>query len=209
MDRIFEFIQNLTGFGPEAQAKLLQSIVIILLLGAVRWSVHRVLRRRVEDVSQRYYWTRVTTYTIAVIGILMVARVWFSGIGSVIEYLGIVSAGLVIAMHEAVANLAGWGFILSRRPFQVGDRIQIGENAGDVIDIRLFQFSVLEIRNWVDADQSTGRILHIPNGKVFRETLANFTRGFNFVWHEIPVLITFESNWQQAEEILQGMPRSS
>jgi small-conductance mechanosensitive channel len=205
MDRVFEFIQNLTGFGAEDQARLLQSVVIVLLLGAVRWSIHRVLRRKVDDVSQRYYWTRITTYTIAVVGILMVARVWFQGIGSVIEYLGIVSAGLVIAMHEAVANLAGWGFILSRRPFQVGDRIQIGENAGDVIDIRLFQFSVLEIRNWVDADQSTGRILHIPNGKVFRETLANFTRGFNFVWHEIPVLVTFESNWQKAEQILKGI----
>ena len=118
MDRISEFIQNVTGLGPQDQAKLLQSIVIILLLGAVRWSVHRVLRRKIDDVSQRYYWTRVTTYTIAAIGIILVARVWIQGIGPLIGYLGIVSAGLAIALHDTVSNLAGWGFILSRRPFQ-------------------------------------------------------------------------------------------
>ncbi|MFC1544496.1 mechanosensitive ion channel family protein, partial [Gemmatimonadota bacterium] len=69
--------------------------------------------------------------------------------------------------------------------------------------IRLFQFSLLEIRNWVDADQSTGRILNVPNSRVLRETLANFTKGFQYIWHEIPVLITFESNWKQAEEIMK------
>ena len=51
--------------------------------------------------------------------------------------------------------------------------------AGDVIDIRIFQFSMVEIGNWVDADQSTGRIVHVPNSKVLREHLANYHFGFN------------------------------
>jgi small-conductance mechanosensitive channel len=84
-----------------------------------------------------------------------------------------------------------------------GDRIQIGEHRGDVVDLRIFQFSLLEIGNWVDADQSTGRIIHIPNSIVFNETLANYNTGFDHIWNEIPVLITFESNWEKAKEILQ------
>ncbi|NIP82375.1 MAG: mechanosensitive ion channel, partial [Gemmatimonadetes bacterium] len=84
----------------------------------------------------------------------------------------------------------------------VGDRIQIGAHAGDVIDQRIFQFIVLEIGNWVDADQSTGRIIHIPNGLVFREPLANYTRGMQYIWNEIRVLVTFESNWKRAKQIL-------
>jgi small-conductance mechanosensitive channel len=71
-----------------------------------------------------------------------------------------------------------------------------------VIDLRLFAFSLVEIGNWVDADQSTGRILHIPNGKVFQETVANYTQGFNFIWDEIPVTVTFESDWRRAKEML-------
>ena len=123
--------------------------------------------------------------------------------GSVGTFLGLVSAGIAIALKDPLVNMVGWLFILIRQPFKVGDRIQIGSAAGDVIDIRLFQFSINEIGNWVDADQSTGRIIHIPNGIVFTEPQANYTAGFQYIWHEISVLITFESDWKKAKQILK------
>jgi small-conductance mechanosensitive channel len=96
-------------------------------------------------------------------------------------------------------------FILWRRPFQLGDRIQLGDRAGDVVDLRLFQFTLLEIGNWVDGDQSTGRIIHVPNFLVFVEPLFNYTAQFGFIWNEISVLLTFESDWKKAKEILQEL----
>tara|TARA_B100001142_G_scaffold327821_2_gene386398 strand:- start:404 stop:916 length:513 start_codon:yes stop_codon:yes gene_type:complete len=63
----------------------------------------------------------------------------------------------------------------------------------------------MEIGNWVGDDQYTGRLIHIPNGKVFMESLANYGKGFHFIWNEIPVLVTFESNWQKAKMILEGI----
>jgi small-conductance mechanosensitive channel len=117
-------------------------------------------------------------------------------------FLGLVAAGVSIALKDPIVNVAGWIYILLRRPIEVGDRIQIGEHAGDVIDLRISQFTLMEIGNWVDADQSTGRVIHIPNGKVFVEPLANYSKGFQYIWNEIPVLITFESNWEKAKEIL-------
>jgi len=94
-------------------------------------------------------------------------------------------------------------FITTRTPFKIGDRIELGENAGDVIDINVFNFSIMEMGNWVNADDMTGRIIHIPNGRVFTQSLANYGKGFHFIWHEIPVLITFESNWKKAKAILE------
>ncbi len=88
---------------------------------------------------------------------------------------------------------------------EVGDRIEIAGHKGDVIDIRLQQFTLNEIGNWVDADQSSGRIIHIPNGKVFSEPVANYDRGFRYIWHEVPVLVTFESDWKKAKDILTGI----
>ena len=85
----------------------------------------------------------------------------------------------------------------------MGDRIQIGQHAGDVIDVRIFKFTLMEIGNWVDADQSTGRVLHIPNGLVLSEIVSNYSRGFQYIWNELPVLVTFESNWKKAKTILQ------
>src|SRR3989441_12525050 len=67
---------------------------------------------------------------------------------------------------------------------------------------RLLQFTLNEIGNWVNADQSSGRIIHIPNGKVFTEPVANYDKGFKYIWNEVPVLVTFESDWRQAKEIL-------
>ncbi|HEX9250738.1 MAG TPA: mechanosensitive ion channel domain-containing protein [Ignavibacteriaceae bacterium] len=117
-------------------------------------------------------------------------------------FLGLLSAGVAIALKDPLVNMVSWAFILIRQPFKVGDRIQIGEVAGDVIDIRLFQFSIMEIGNWVDAEQSTGRIIHIPNGIVFTVPQANYTAEFQYIWNEIPVLVTFESDWKKAKQIL-------
>ena len=66
----------------------------------------------------------------------------------------------------------------------------------------MFNFTVMEIGNWVDADEHTGRLIHIPNGIIFSETLANYGKGFKYIWNEIPVLITFESDWKKAKNLL-------
>ena len=83
--------------------------------------------------------------------------------------------------------------------------MQVGSHAGDVIDLHLFQFTLNEIGNWVDADQSTGRIIHVPNGKVLSEPIANYDRGFRYIWNEVPVTITFESNWKRAKQMLEAI----
>jgi small-conductance mechanosensitive channel len=114
----------------------------------------------------------------------------------------LLSAGIAIALKDIIASLAGWVFIISKRPFDVGQRIEIGAVKGDVIDLSIFQFSILEIGNWVDSDQSTGRIIHIPNNKIFTNDLINYDKGFSYIWNEIKVLITFESNWGNAKIIL-------
>jgi small-conductance mechanosensitive channel len=136
------------------------------------------------------------------LSIILIGRIWFAGIQSLATYLGLLSAGIAIALKDPILDLVGWIFIFSRRPFEVGDRIQIGEFSGDVIDLSPFLISILEIGNWVNADQSTGRIVHVPNAKIFTSELVNYDKGFKYIWNEIPVVITFESNWQKAKDIL-------
>jgi small-conductance mechanosensitive channel len=166
-----------------------------------RWVLHLGTRRS-EDVRVRYIWRKTTTYIYYIVIVALIGLIWLGDITNLATYLGLVSAGVVVALSDPITNVAGWLFITLRRPFDVGERIQIGEHAGDVIDSRIFQFTMLEIGNWVDADQSTGRMIHIPNRKVFSEPLANYSKGFQFIWNEIPVLITFESDWRKAKSIL-------
>ena len=202
MNQLTTWLQQTLGLTPEIQRRLLASVVAIAIIWAVRRIVLALTWRRVDDLTARYRIRKTSMYVAVPIGILVVGRIWFEGLQSVATFFGLATAGLAIALKDLVVNLAGWGFILWRRPFQVGDRIQVGEHAGDVIDLRIFQFTLMEIGNWVHAEQSTGRIIHVPNGKVLSEVLANYSRGFQYIWNEVPVLITFESDWRKAKAIL-------
>jgi len=187
--------------------KIFWTLAIGLLFLLLRRAVVHVLSRRLEDTARRYIAVKTVNYLLGMLAVLALLRIWLGGVTGLAASIGIISAGIAIALHAPLTNFAGWIFLTVRRPFTVGDRIQIGEHAGDVIDLRLFAFSLVEIGNWVDADQSTGRILHIPNGKVFTETVANYTQGFNFIWDEIPVTVTFESDWRKAKELLTEISR--
>lgn len=201
--KITDMIYELSGITPELQIKLFGSLLIILILWIVRFIILRIVWKQTEVVQQRYRWQKTATYIIVSIGILLVGRIWFAGIQSLATFLGLVTAGLAIALQDIVKSMAGWIFLLWRKPFTLGDRVQIGDYAGDVIDIRLFKFTMMEIGNWVRADQSTGRLIHLPNSLVITEVIANFGQGFQFIWNELAVLITFESNWGNAKKILQ------
>jgi len=182
--------------------KIIKSIIVIVVFWLLNLVVRMIIFKNIKDIKVRYRWKKISGYFIIIIGMIFISRIWYEGVQSLATYFGLLSAGIAIALKDLIANIAGWIFIISRRPFEVGDRIQIGENAGDIIDQSIFEFSLLEIGNWVDADQSTGRIVHIPNGKIFSHELANYDKGFKYIWNEIPILITFESDWQKAKKIL-------
>lgn len=202
MNRLLEQLSELMALDAETTGKIVVSLVLVLGIGVLKFLALRVVYKKTEDVRIRYNWRKSITYIAVSVGILVLGRIWFSGFQSLATYLGLLSAGVAIALRDPIVNLAAWAFIMWRRPFTVGDRIEIGSYKGDVTDLRIFQFTLMEIGNWVDADQSTGRIIKIPNGKVFTEMLANYSKGFKYIWNEIPVLITFESNWKKCKEIL-------
>ncbi|MEM6361485.1 MAG: mechanosensitive ion channel family protein [Bacteroidota bacterium] len=192
------------GITP-VETRLILSLAIIMILWGFRLITLQLVFTRIKDPKVRYYWRNGIKYFTVTIGLIFISIVWVQQIDSLATFLGLLSAGLAIALKDPITNFAGWLFILLRRPFDVGDRIQIGTHAGDVIDIRFFQFTVNEIGNWVDADQSTGRIIHIPNGKVFTESQTNYDQGFSHIWNELGVQVTFESNWEKAKKLLENI----
>lgn len=203
IETIRDSLQHYLNLSPAVQTRLLNTLLIVLALILLRLVLLRVVNYRFrQDARALYSWRKGAEYFVVVLGVLFVGRLWLENVQSMATYLGLVSAGVAIALQDLIVNLAGWGFIIWRRPFSVGDRIEVNGHAGDVIDERIFSFSLLEIGGRIDAEQSTGRVIHIPNGVVFREAVANFSQGLPYVWNEIPVMVTFESNWEKAKEIV-------
>lgn len=203
MEEFIDSIQEFIASSPSLTVQAFETLGIIFILWAVRLFAIRILYRNVDDKKAVYKWKKYITYIAFFLGVLILAQIWFSAIGQLGTFLGLLSAGIAIALKDPVTDMAGWLFLVWRKPFEVGDRIQVGEAKGDVIDVRVFKFTILEIGNWVDADQSTGRVIHIPNHKVFSDDIANYTSDFEFVWHEMGILLTFESDWKKAKAILQ------
>jgi len=198
-----EQLASSLGMSADTANKLLLTAGIVVGIILLRWGLLLAFLWRKEDSRLRYRWRKVSAYGALLVALILVGRIWLAGVESLITYLGLVSAGIAIALKDPILNIIGWVFVSSRRPFVVGDRVAVGEHTGDVIDISLATFSILEVWGHDHGEQTSGRIIHIPNGVLLSQPLANFTQGFNYVWNEIPVTVTFESDWRAAKETLQ------
>ncbi len=202
---LIKWIHEHWGIPPAIQWNIIYSVLVIVVTAILQSIILKAIHLRVKDIKNKYYWGNAIRYSLFILAFIVIVGIWLQEFRSVATFLGLLTAGLAVALKDPIVNLFAWIFILVRKPFTVGDRIQIGDHAGDIIDIRVFQLTLNEIGNWVDADQSTGRIIHIPNGKVFTETQANYTQGFSHLWNEIKVLVTFESDWEKAKTILDDI----
>jgi small-conductance mechanosensitive channel len=194
-------IQNFFRHTPNFDIKFAYSFAIIIGLWVLKRLGIRLIQRQVSDIRVIYRWQKAVIYTSYLLSILLVGRLWFQGIQSLATFLGLLTAGLAIALKDLITNMAGWVYIIWQNPFELGDRVQVADTRGDVIDIGVLKFTVLEIGNWVDGDQSTGRVIQLPNAEIFTKHMANDSKGFAYIWHEIPVLLTFSSDWRKAKKL--------
>lgn len=178
------------------------TVGIITVVIVVKNLLLRGLHKRIESQELYFKSKRAVNGVAFLIVSLGLIFVWIETGDSFITVIGLFSAGLALALKDILLNIAGWLYILLRQPFLIGDRIEISGIKGDVIDQNIFKFRVVEIGNWVHAEQSTGRIIHIPNYKIFTDPLANYTLGFDYIWNEIRVLVPFESDWKKAKKIM-------
>ncbi|MEJ2541198.1 MAG: mechanosensitive ion channel [Gemmatimonadota bacterium] len=129
-------IQDLNGLNTAFQREIILSLVTIVGLWLLRQLTLRLVSPRLEDPKSRYRLGKSTAYVAYVLGALFLLEIWLETLGNLGTFLGLLTAGLAIALKDIVSNLAGWLFILARQPFSVGDRIEIGGQRGDVVDIR-------------------------------------------------------------------------
>lgn len=196
-------IIKILQFLRQEAVSIVVTIALIALIGHI---VSIIANRYVQHDERRHAikkWTRYSTFIFIVIWILILYNTHVQrDTPFYLFFIGIVLATLAIALRDIFSNIVGWMIIMSGKGFNKGDRIQIGTISGDVIDVGLLRTSVAEIGDWVDADQSTGRLISMPNSIVISHEVRNYTQGFDYIWDEVAVLVTFESNWKRAETIL-------
>jgi small-conductance mechanosensitive channel len=200
--RIWAVSDLFTYLGLPYIQKILTSLIASAVVYVALFFTTRFINQLKIDIAERHLYRKRASYIAAVLYFLILIPIWAETSQQWVTVFSVMGAGIALALHEMLLNIAGWFYIVVRHPYRTGDRIELGSLRGDVIDIRLFQTTLLELGNWVDGDQSTGRVVHMPHGQIFRNPLFNYTQGFEFLWNELPVLVTFESDWEKAKFIL-------
>lgn len=199
------YIRYLTGFYIVEDRSLLDafltSLIVIFLAYIINSLAGNLIFRRVSTSKDRYTLRKTISILVTVLVFASLFAIWIERTTTLIIAYGILSAGVAIALQDLLRSIAGGILIILSSPFKAGDRIQVGDSTGDVLDIGSFSTTIMEIREWVDADQYTGRLLHIPNSFVLNQTIKNYTRDYSFIWDEIRILLIYGSNWKKAEEI--------
>ena len=182
--------------------KCAAAVVGILVIHAVFRVLERTLPRRFGRADARYKVRKFVVFSGYLSILIFLAFVFEDRLSRLSFALGVVGAGVAVALQDVLASFAGAFSIGFSKLYAVGDRVQIGETRGDVIDIGLLRTTLLETGNWVSGDLYNGRIVRIPNSAVLKGSVFNYSQGFRFVWDEIKIPFTTTSDCQFAREML-------
>lgn len=204
-------------------AETLRKVVLSLAVLAVALGVRALLTVVVglgTGVSRRSIWVRkYVRLAFGGVGTLLLLSIWFDNPNRLATFLGLLAGGLAFASQNAVLSVAGYFVIVFGKAFDLGDRIQIGDVRGDVLDIGLLKTTVMEMgvpallrpepHHWVQARQYTGRVVTITNAEVFKQPTYNYTRSFNFLWEELRLPLRYGTDLQRAEALVLGAVREA
>src|SRR5207244_3952967 len=119
--------------------------------------------------------------TIAFIIVSIIFVNWYTAVVS----LGLISLILGFALQKPITSFIGWIYILTRKPYQVGDRIQIDDVTGDVISVSYLDTTLWEFGGkYLSTDHPSGRIIKIPNANILSTAVINYSWPlFPYVWN--------------------------
>ncbi len=159
-------------------------------------------KRTAQDEKERYRRRNFYTTIVVISAAIIIAALWAKNLKEKGTFLGLLGAGLAVALREPLLSIAGRLAVFSGHMYTAGDRIELQGMTGDVIDIGFFYTRMLEIGSWIHGDQYSGRILLIPNSMIFGTPISNYTQHLSCIWDEIKLPITYGSDMDAATRIL-------
>jgi len=144
---------------------------------------------------------------VAAIGIGAALLYLFGQLRAVGTALGAFS-GLLLgwSLQSPVSGMAAWVMISLKRPFRIGDRVQLPSLGlvGDVVNIGPMYTELNQVGGAVGSEEAVNRPILIPNAMLFSNVVINYTarQDAAFILDEVVIRITYDTNWEEAERIL-------
>ena len=201
--------QSMIGsrYKAEFRSLLVRILLLLVLLATISGAAElwrRAIFRLVHDVRRRYQFLLLRKIVFwCLIGIVLIFS-FASELGSVATFAGLMTAGLAVALQNVILSIVGYFFLIGKFGIRVGDRVQVAGVTGEVVDIGLVRFHLLELVTGGGKTPS-GRVVAFSNSIVFLSTAGLFKQipGTNFVWHEITLTMPPGTDYAFAEEHLR------
>ncbi|HEX7114843.1 MAG TPA: mechanosensitive ion channel family protein [Steroidobacter sp.] len=156
----------------------------IVFVGAEIW--RRGVFRYVQDPKQRARHLLLRKIVLWGLVIAIVASTFVTELGSLATFAGLITAGLAVAMQSILVSVVGYFFLIGKYGIRVGDRVQIGNVTGEVIDMGLVRLHLMELSGQGPMSP-TGRVVGFANSIIFQASGGLFKQipGVDLAWHEI------------------------
>jgi small-conductance mechanosensitive channel len=186
---------------PVALAALLVVAVALATYGLYRFLLRTVVgrmpdRRRAHDTRNLL---RLGLFVLGGVAALGVATEQWVG---VLVSLGVVGLAVTLALQQPLLSVVGWAYVMVARPYEVGDRVEVGDARGDVISVGFLVTTIWEIDGGlVETNQPSGRVVTVPNSLVLSAEVTNYGgAGIPHVWNEVSVQVAYETDLAFARE---------
>ncbi len=198
---ISSFLSEITTVNETYIYLFIRTVIFILIVVILQHIALKIIKRIKDSKKEYIYSQRVKVFS-AILKTLIVIFVWADYISNILTLITFISAAFTIALREFIFNFFAGLYIKIKKPIELEDRIEINGIKGDVVNIKLMNFEVLEVDEDNRRGQSTGIIINFPNTTVFREPLKNYSKGFKYIWDEIKVKIPLDSDIQKIKGTL-------
>jgi small-conductance mechanosensitive channel len=186
---------------------ILQSLALIAFIGICMvlcdGLVHRLMDKPVLDRRRSQTMQSILQLTIQVIGAVMILMVIFGTPKETPTILGLATAALTIALQDFIIAFLGWFVLIGKNGIHVGDWVEINGVGGEVIEVRLFNTTLLETGTLADRGLPTGRRITFMNGFAIRGQYFNFSTSGQWMWDEISLNLPATGNVHEMLERIQ------
>jgi small-conductance mechanosensitive channel len=174
-------------------------IFIVLLIGKF---IEKLIATRGSSKGNRYNLIKITRLLTTLFILILAVSFLFQNLYAAALSFGLMSLIFGFALQAPISSFIGWIYLVFRTPYQVGDRIQMENFKGDVIEITYLDTILLEFSgDYLNNDRSSGRVIHFPNSKVLRTEVFNYSGPVHpFIWNETAIQIAYNSDVEFVEK---------
>lgn len=186
----------LSEAGIRIVERSLRGAVLITIVLAIARAISVYGIARIEDPSTRFTLQRIAHLVLGLAVAVIVVSIIFVNWYAAIAAFGVGSIIIGLAVQTPMKSFIAWIYILVRQPFRVGDRIQIGDATGDVIDVAYLDTTLWEFGGqYISGDHPSGRLIKFPNEKVLDEIVYNYSWPlFPYIWNEVKFQVAYNAD---------------